>query len=104
MELRRVAIAAVALGSTLFVACGGAASPAPPPTSKLPATAAPDIQATQRILTNAPPPATPAGPASTPSSNDAAQPTLRSYPVPKGSAPHDVAPAKDGGGWYTAQG
>jgi virginiamycin B lyase len=29
---------------------------------------------------------------------------LRAYPVPKGSAPHDVAPAKDGGVWYTAQG
>lgn len=26
------------------------------------------------------------------------------YPVPSGSRPHDVAPAKDGGVWYTAQG
>ncbi|MEX1069410.1 MAG: lyase [Chloroflexota bacterium] len=25
------------------------------------------------------------------------------YPVPAGSAPHDVAPAADGGVWYTAQ-
>ncbi len=30
-------------------------------------------------------------------------PVLRSYPVPKGSGPHDVAPAADGGVWYTAQ-
>ncbi len=29
---------------------------------------------------------------------------LREYPVPEGSRPHDVAPAPDGGVWYTAQG
>jgi virginiamycin B lyase len=30
--------------------------------------------------------------------------SVREYPVPAGSAPHDVAPARDGGVWYTAQG
>jgi virginiamycin B lyase len=30
-------------------------------------------------------------------------PRLREYPVPAGSAPHDVAPAPDGTVWYTAQ-
>lgn len=30
--------------------------------------------------------------------------TLREYPVPAGKRPHDVAPARDGGVWYTAQG
>ena len=30
--------------------------------------------------------------------------SLREYPVPAGSRPHDVAPARDGGVWYTAQG
>ena len=30
--------------------------------------------------------------------------TVREYPVPAGSRPHDVAPARDGGVWYTAQG
>ena len=30
--------------------------------------------------------------------------TVREYPVPQGSRPHDVAPARDGGVWYTAQG
>jgi virginiamycin B lyase len=30
--------------------------------------------------------------------------TVREYPVPAGSHPHDVAPARDGGVWYTAQG
>jgi virginiamycin B lyase len=29
---------------------------------------------------------------------------LVAYPVPSGSRPHDVAPAVDGGVWYTAQG
>ncbi|HZQ98927.1 MAG TPA: lyase [Chloroflexota bacterium] len=29
---------------------------------------------------------------------------LQEYPVPAGSRPHDVAPAADGGVWYTAQG
>lgn len=33
----------------------------------------------------------------------AAPPAVQEYPVPKGSHPHDVAPAPDGGVWYTAQ-
>ncbi|MGH2682344.1 MAG: virginiamycin B lyase family protein [Actinomycetota bacterium] len=32
------------------------------------------------------------------------QPSFTEYPVPAGSRPHDVAPASDGGVWYTAQG
>lgn len=28
---------------------------------------------------------------------------IKEYPVPKGAHPHDVAPAQDGGVWYTAQ-
>src|SRR5262245_40919101 len=30
-------------------------------------------------------------------------PTVQEYPVPTGSGPHDVAPAADGGIWFTAQ-
>ena len=30
--------------------------------------------------------------------------SVREYAVPPGSRPHDVAPARDGGVWYTAQG
>ena len=30
--------------------------------------------------------------------------SVREYPVPAGSRPHDVAPTRDGGVWYTAQG
>ncbi len=33
----------------------------------------------------------------------AAEPVLREYAVPAGSHPHDVAPAADGGVWYTGQ-
>jgi virginiamycin B lyase len=29
---------------------------------------------------------------------------VREFPVPAGTRPHDVAPARDGGVWYTAQG
>lgn len=34
---------------------------------------------------------------------DASLLTIQEYPVPAGSRPHDVAPAPDGGIWYTAQ-
>jgi len=30
-------------------------------------------------------------------------PALQEFPIPSGSGPHDVAPARDGGVWYTAQ-
>jgi virginiamycin B lyase len=33
----------------------------------------------------------------------AAEPVIKEFPVLKGSQPHDVAPARDGGVWYTAQ-
>jgi virginiamycin B lyase len=33
----------------------------------------------------------------------AAQPVVQEYSVPAGSHPHDVAPARDGGVWFTAQ-
>jgi virginiamycin B lyase len=36
-------------------------------------------------------------------SSAAAQPAVQEYTVPAGSHPHDVAPAVDGGIWYTAQ-
>src|SRR4051794_22951122 len=32
-----------------------------------------------------------------------AQLEIKEFPVPRGSGPHDVAPAVDGGVWYTAQ-
>jgi virginiamycin B lyase len=56
-----------------------------------------------------PSPATPVSSPRTPSSNaQTSSPgestfTVATYPVPAGSHPHDVAPAADGGVWYTAQ-
>jgi virginiamycin B lyase len=38
-----------------------------------------------------------------PSSTSAATPSLAEFPVPALSGPHDVAPAVDGGVWFTAQ-
>jgi virginiamycin B lyase len=33
----------------------------------------------------------------------ATEPVIKEYAVPKGSHPHDIAPARNGGVWYTAQ-
>ena len=33
----------------------------------------------------------------------AADPIIKEFPVAKGSLPHDVAPARDGGVWYTSE-
>ena len=53
-----------------------------------------------------PVPATPVEATAAPAATDEppAAPVLQEYPVPAGSHPHDVAPAPDGGVWYTAQG
>lgn len=59
----------------------------PPPSEAPTATAAATAQATQAAQSPRP----------------TGQVTLREFPVPAGSAPHDVAPAADGGVWYTAQ-
>jgi virginiamycin B lyase len=39
-----------------------------------------------------------------PAAAQPATPAVQEYAVPSGSRPHDVAPAVDGGVWYTAQG
>ena len=43
-------------------------------------------------------------PAVSPAAPKAAEPRLQEYAVPRGNRPHEVAPAVDGGVWYTAQG
>jgi virginiamycin B lyase len=52
------------------------------------------------------PPATPPADATPPlePTSPPFEPVLEVYHVPPGSRPHDVAPAHDGGVWYTAQG
>ncbi len=59
---------------------------------------------------NPPPSASPSVTAATPAPSPAvspdgepAAPQVQEYAVPVGSHPHDVAPAADGGVWYTAQ-
>jgi virginiamycin B lyase len=65
----------------------------------------------EKAQTQAQPPAAAGAdvaPSQTPSTSTrqtpASEPKLTAYKVPAGSRPHDVAPAPDGGIWYTAQG
>ncbi len=77
------------LAIVLVAAACGPNPPAPPNTTVPQATAAPTAAPTP---TSAPSPSTTSAPV-----------TLKEYPVPAGSGPHDVAPALDGGVWFTAQ-
>ena len=82
----------------LFVAVGVACGPSGPDlssASRSPVTTAPSPSATgaaTAALTSAP--------SATP---DVAAVKLVEFPVGRGQGPHDVAPAPDGGVWYTAQ-
>src|SRR5918999_5797824 len=40
---------------------------------------------------------------SSPEPDSRAAPSIRRFDVPAGAGPHDVAPAADGGVWFTAQ-
>jgi virginiamycin B lyase len=72
----------------------GTGSPIPPATAE-PVTPAPT--ATMETTARATPSAEPSEPA-------ALSLALQRAPLPQGSQPHDVAPAADGGVWYTGQG
>ena len=83
----------------LLAACSGDDEP-PPATTSVPAAetpraAAPDQAPTREPVATSEPQEEPRG---------ATDFFMQSYPVPAGSHPHDVAPAVDGGVWYTAQG
>lgn len=94
---------------------GCAAPPAPAPTialSNTPTMAAVDPTATAppidsptpaRDPTASPPAATAPTATPPPTPSMPAEPTIQEYDVPRGSHPHDVAPAPDGTVWYTAQ-
>jgi virginiamycin B lyase len=109
--MRRTAILVLCLA--LLAACAGQSeqaaqptAPAQPSAASAPNTTVP--AATAPVAPATAPPATAAAPAATappsPAPTALAAPTLQEYPVPPGSRPHDVAPAPDGGVWYTAQG
>src|SRR5689334_9446759 len=113
---RQVLAAAVALA---LAACGQATLTATPPATATvvapspAAVASASPEATVASLASAigptptSAPATDAPPAvtETPGPIDSATYVtgMQEYPVPAGSHPHDVAPAPDGGVWYTAQ-
>jgi virginiamycin B lyase len=81
----------------LAAACSNSPSPAQPATTAAPAstTVAATATPTAAFATASPPPTATRAPGAV---------TLEVFPVPPGSRPHDVAPAVDGGVWYTAQG
>ncbi|MEP6695201.1 MAG: hypothetical protein ABJB39_11220, partial [Chloroflexota bacterium] len=77
----------------LAAACTPASGPDLSSASRFPAAAAPfAIPSASAALTKAP--------SATP---DLAAVKLVEFPVGRGQGPHDVAPAPDGGVWYTAQ-
>lgn len=81
---------------------GAEATPSAPPEAALPGTGA-----TATSQETAPLPPAEAEASATPEAapeEPASAYALQEYPVPRGSHPHDVAPAADGGVWYTAQG
>src|SRR5687767_13327166 len=75
----------------LAVACGGGSSSTPAGDSE-PGPAAVASPAPERQ------------PDVAPTTMPPREPSVQAYAVPRGSRPHDVAPAADGGVWYTAQG
>ncbi len=82
-------------GILLLTGCAPSSSPTPAPLSTS------VLQSPTAEVS--PPPTATAAPAPTAVVREP-QYDLQEYPVPRGSRPHDVAPAVDGGVWYTAQG
>jgi len=91
--MRRIGVLGLVLAAAIS-ACAAPASPSPTPP----------------IVTATPEPSPSATVA--PTSTDSPSPTptpgeptfgVATFPLPAGSGPHDVAPATDGGVWYTAQ-
>ncbi len=96
--VRFLMLAPLAVATLLLVACNGDDEPEPTPT----VTQTPVITAT---ATPTPAPSEPT-PTPTPTPDPTPlpfEPQVEVYDVPSGSGPHDVAPAADGGVWYTAQ-
>jgi virginiamycin B lyase len=86
----RIPVLLLATAALAVAACDGATGPSPTARPGTPAATVP--QATPRATE-----ATPATSAGDPVLS------IREYKVPAGSHPHDVAPAAEGGVWYTGQ-
>ena len=80
----------------VLVLVGCTAEPPDPSSSTSPSASA--TQTPEATATIAP-----ASPSASPSAAPELSFEISTYPVPAGSQPHDVAPAPDGGVWYTAQ-
>ena len=79
------------------------ASPATRAPASIETTAAASIETTVSPTTTDPPATTAAPTTTAPRPISPSDLELVEHPVPEGSRPHDVAPAVDGGVWYTAQ-
>jgi virginiamycin B lyase len=90
--------ASTTLAAFLVVACSPAGN-APPVSSAPPPT---DVARPPGAATAAPAPSLGASAAADPEGG--VELAIRAFEVPAGSHPHDVAPAVDGGVWYTGQG
>jgi virginiamycin B lyase len=92
----------MALSAVVILACDGISAdtttPAPATTEPAPTTTTQAVSTTEATV-----PATTTTVTTVPATIAPADLTLESFPVPAGSGPHDVAPALDGGVWYTAQ-
>src|SRR3954468_7605901 len=104
------------LAALVLAGCAGKAQPASAPTgtraapptaqppTPQPASAAPAPANPPTAAAAEPQPTLAAAPTAIPTEERVpAAPVLQEYPVPRGSHPHDVAPAPDGAIWYTAQ-
>jgi virginiamycin B lyase len=98
----RTSIVAIAVLAALVAGCGDGTSTAPVAPSATAATTAPSADPSS--APPASPPPTSAAPSSPPPASEG-EVTLvaREWDVPTGSHPHDVAPAPDGGVWFSAQ-
>ncbi len=103
-----VRVSVIAILAVVFAACASPSQQTAPPTETTRPSAVPiatvrptDTAAAQATIE--PSPEQPTLVPSVAATSTPAAPTIQEYPVPRGSRPHDVAPAPDGSVWYTAQ-
>lgn len=100
--MSRVGVIAVIIGLLLAGACTGQGEQPSTTTGQTMATTSPARESTSTTASAAT--VSSAGDTTTTvGSLPADELTIEAFPVPSGSHPHDVAPAADGGVWYTAQ-
>ena len=93
-------VASLFLGTLTIIALVGCNGSATPTSRATVPTSAPTLV----FITDPIPTADVAPTPSSQGNETLSEPPLQAFPVPAGSRPHDVAPALDGGVWYTAQG